>query len=310
MGPPVKHRPATAGPWRLVSGTHDPRCRDGNPRVGLYRDGRRHFLPPAALLRAAFPEAFPCDRPPAVEYRPVPGFPGYEVGSDGSFWIRAAGPEWTALGTPGPWERVPPAVRPGNQLAVRLVRDGRPHELPTAALVAEAFPPAEAIAAAPPAPPSAEAPAVEYRDAPGFPGYRVGSDRSVWSDKSGDWRRLAPRRLDRGGPSVCLSRDGRPCERSVDRLYREAFPPPPPPGHPGGPLRLGPGARGSDHGRARLTEALVTEARRLKSEGWSYPELARRYGVGKVTLFYAITGKTWRHVPAERQPAPPGVEPT
>lgn len=55
--------------------------------------------------------------------------------------------------------------------------------------------------------------------------------------------------------------------------------------------------RGEAHGRSKLTEASVIEARRLKREGWTYPELVERYGVSKVTLFYAISGRTWGHVP-------------
>lgn len=56
---------------------------------------------------------------------------------------------------------------------------------------------------------------------------------------------------------------------------------------------------GSRHGRAKLDEAKVIEARRLHRAGWSYPALAQRFRVGKVTLFYAISGRTWSHVPME-----------
>jgi hypothetical protein len=58
-------------------------------------------------------------------------------------------------------------------------------------------------------------------------------------------------------------------------------------------------ALGSRHGRARLTEHRVREARRLRAKGWTYPELCRRYGVARLTLYYAITGRTWSHVPME-----------
>jgi len=56
---------------------------------------------------------------------------------------------------------------------------------------------------------------------------------------------------------------------------------------------------GSRHGRARLDEAKVIEARRLHRAGLGYPALVQRFGVGKVTLFYAISGRTWAHVPME-----------
>ena len=71
-------------------------------------------------------------------------------------------------------------------------------------------------------------------------------------------------------------------------------------------MGLGPTVRGSAHGRAKLDEPAVIEARRLKAEGWTYPALAERYGVGRVTLFYAISGRTWQHLPhdsAERNGA-------
>ena len=55
--------------------------------------------------------------------------------------------------------------------------------------------------------------------------------------------------------------------------------------------------RGSAHGRARLDEAKVLEARRLHAEGWGIKALAARFGVGKVTMHYALAGKTWTHVP-------------
>lgn len=55
-------------------------------------------------------------------------------------------------------------------------------------------------------------------------------------------------------------------------------------------------ARGDAHGRAKLTEAAVREARRLNRQGHSVAGLARRLGVKSNTLGYAITSKTWIHV--------------
>jgi hypothetical protein len=55
--------------------------------------------------------------------------------------------------------------------------------------------------------------------------------------------------------------------------------------------------KGSANGRARLNEASVIEMRRLRSEGWKTPALATRYGVGRNTVCYALSGKTWEHVP-------------
>lgn len=55
--------------------------------------------------------------------------------------------------------------------------------------------------------------------------------------------------------------------------------------------------RGSRHGRSKLTEAQVSEARLLYFQGWSCRRLGRRYGVHKATIDYAVTGRTWRHLP-------------
>lgn len=54
---------------------------------------------------------------------------------------------------------------------------------------------------------------------------------------------------------------------------------------------------GSRHGRAKLSEADVAEARRkYKAGGFSFNSLARIYGVAKATMKDALKGKTWSHV--------------
>jgi hypothetical protein len=53
---------------------------------------------------------------------------------------------------------------------------------------------------------------------------------------------------------------------------------------------------GSLNGRAKLTEADVLEARRLRKEGASFPELSRRYGVANTTICLAVEGKTWKRL--------------
>ncbi len=59
-----------------------------------------------------------------------------------------------------------------------------------------------------------------------------------------------------------------------------------------GTLRLG-----DRHPQAKLTEAIVAEARRLVASGASNPHaLARRFGVAHKTMIEAVAGKTWGHV--------------
>jgi len=46
----------------------------------------------------------------------------------------------------------------------------------------------------------------------------------------------------------------------------------------------------------KLTEAKVREARRLRLKGWVYSRIGERFGVSRVCVYLAITGKTWAHV--------------
>ena len=54
---------------------------------------------------------------------------------------------------------------------------------------------------------------------------------------------------------------------------------------------------GAANRSAKLTDDIVREARHLHSEaGLSLAALAQRYGVAKVNMWKAISGRTWRHV--------------
>src|SRR5262249_24076330 len=55
-------------------------------------------------------------------------------------------------------------------------------------------------------------------------------------------------------------------------------------------------ARGSRHGRARLTEDPVREMRALHAEGIVITELAARFDVGRVTVHYVVSRRTWTHI--------------
>lgn len=54
--------------------------------------------------------------------------------------------------------------------------------------------------------------------------------------------------------------------------------------------------RGSGHGMAKLTEAVVAEARRRQALGESYSSLARAAGVSVQVMWRAIRGLTWKRV--------------
>jgi hypothetical protein len=90
---------------------------------------------------------------------------------------------------------------------------------------------------------------------------------------------------------------------SAPRLHPLPRPAAPlPPTDPADRLVAEPTVRGSEHGRAVLDEVKVIEMRRLRSEGWSTGRLAGRYGASRNTICYAISGKTWSHVPGAIAP--------
>jgi len=172
---------------------------------------------------------------------------------------------------------------------------------------------------------------VEYRFLDEFPGYRFGSDGSVWSqrDKAGkgrhaEWRLKKPTRSRYCHVSMYI--DGKSVSRGVHCLVLAAFVGPCPDGMQGlhgdgnthnnslenlrwgTPLtnaedRAGHGttARGSRQGLSKLTETDVVEIRRLWRAGSyrSKAALGRRFGVRAITILNVIAHKTWAHVPEQ-----------
>lgn len=173
---------------------------------------------------------------------------------------------------------------------------------------------------------------VEYRTIERFPGYRVGSDGSVWSrwkNRGGigdDWKRMSPSKNRRNGYLFVQLRIA-PCRRKfmqVHALVLEAFVGPCPPGMEArhfpdrdktknvvGNLSWGTrqenaddrtthgtasAAYGEDHHKAKLTVVQVVEARALSTAGEPVANLARRYGVDYGTMQKAVLRKTWKTV--------------
>lgn len=174
---------------------------------------------------------------------------------------------------------------------------------------------------------------VEYRTIARLPGYRFGTDGSVWlKDPKGKWMRLRPAKNSKGYLSVGIKHpDGRRRMIQVHRLILEAFDGPCPPGmetrHFPDPDRTnnrpqnlswstrkknhydkkvqGTQCAGETHGRHKLTWEKVHEARKLfKKRGYSIGELAEKYGIDWSTMRSALTGKTWKpskHVAASQE---------
>lgn len=54
--------------------------------------------------------------------------------------------------------------------------------------------------------------------------------------------------------------------------------------------------RGEKHHHARLTAAIIAEARELITAGWRHREVAERFGVARSTISGALRGTNWGHL--------------
>jgi hypothetical protein len=186
----------------------------------------------------------------------------------------------------------------------------------------------------------AEQAEVEYRDLEplGFPGYRVGSDGSVWSRwksalrvgwaLSDQWHRLKPF-FHRGRHKVHLRPDKRNKNRFVQALVLTAFVGPCPEGlecrhlndvktdnrlanlcwgtradNVKDAIRNQTHRRGVNHPFAKLTDADVVEIRKLRLAGLSLRAIARVKGVSNCAIGQVLDGKSWKHVPTEERGKP------
>jgi hypothetical protein len=178
--------------------------------------------------------------------------------------------------------------------------------------------------------------AVEFRDIPGWPGYRVGSDGSVWSCWrrvglgiglgtkwviGGTWRRLQPSPRC-GYPAVTLRRDGKSVTWCAHQLVMLAFVGPPPPGmevaHENGiradcrlsnlsyktekdnqqdSFRHGTKPLGERSPNAKVTAAIVLGIRAEYATGAiTKSDLARKHGLSRTQTRDIIRRKSWAHV--------------
>jgi len=168
--------------------------------------------------------------------------------------------------------------------------------------------------------------AVEYREIQGFPGYRVGSDGTVWSQRRTYpvWRKLAGDIVS-GYRRVVLYADGSKRRWFVHRLVLEVFVGPCPEGmeacHGTGikldnstsnlrwdtstennldRIRHGTMPTGESSGASKLTDDEVMRMKSLWMSEWlGKSELALLFGVTYQQVNNIVSGKHWRHVEGE-----------
>jgi hypothetical protein len=172
---------------------------------------------------------------------------------------------------------------------------------------------------------------VTYKDIPGFPGYRVGDDGSVWSRwRSGrgsrpihPWREMKQTPHPDGYWQIRLTSPNGIVTTQVHRLVLAAFVGPKPDGcegcHEDGNgfnnsrhnlrwdtpagnqtdrARHGTIRRGSQIHQAKITDEIVTAIRTdYRAGGISQLKLARKYGISQSNVHFIVTRRTWAHVP-------------
>lgn len=169
-----------------------------------------------------------------------------------------------------------------------------------------------------------------YIEVDGFPGYWVGSDGSLWSQRRpdgrpglvDDWRRVRGCVTAHGYVQISLQRDGRACRVQLHRLVLEAFHGPCPGGmqacHNNGvktdnraenlrwdtpsanqydrERHWGAANPGVRRRRAKLTRRDVRAIRWMLSEGATLENAARLFGVHVTTVHAVSSGRNWKHV--------------
>lgn len=169
---------------------------------------------------------------------------------------------------------------------------------------------------------------VTFKDIPGFPGYRVGDDGTVWSCLNSRWgvnpdrwKALKPGKDTKGYLFVNLFLGKVAHHRSVHRLVLEAFVGPRPEGqetrHLNGirtdnrPENLcwdthteniadkvahGTDPKGVRHGMAKLDDGKVREIRAMSADGYTQREIGERFGVSQSNVHLVVHRKAWGHV--------------
>ena len=277
-----------------------------------------------------------------VEYRELDRLPGFRFGSDGSIWKLGVGGRGSRVPA-GQWRRLSPSRRKSGHSWICLDRKTT-DAFRVDELVCEAF--------YGPKPEGAEClhrdndrtncrsdnlywgntdvmdPNVEYREWGYTPGYKYGTDGSIWSAwgsgfrgvLSGVWRRMETTRLASGHLQVQVKTIDGERRYGVHHLLCLVFYGPPPEGmeccHEDGipdhnwvtnigwgtakknaedRIRHGVQTHGEDHGSAKLTQEQVIEIRSTwRSTECTVASLAILYGVSWQSIYKILSDLAWK----------------
>jgi hypothetical protein len=64
-------------------------------------------------------------------------------------------------------------------------------------------------------------------------------------------------------------------------------------------VKKGRQSRGENHGRAKITEAQVIEARERHNQGDTFASLSREMGISYHTIWSVVTGRRWKYLGRE-----------
>jgi hypothetical protein len=162
------------------------------------------------------------------------------------------------------------------------------------------------------------------RAIPGYPGYRADEDGSIWSNRTGVWRRLKQRAGTRGYLLVCLCICGTKETRLVHRLILLSWVGQCPDGmeacHGDGNRannrrdnlrwdtpqnnwtdrkRHGKGCEGEKNAGAKVTAADVHAIRRRAAAGETQANLGKAYGLSNPAIGDIVCRRSWRHLETE-----------
>lgn len=155
---------------------------------------------------------------------------------------------------------------------------------------------------------------MEIKPIPGWPGYFASAEGGIWSDKSGELRKLQSWPDRKGYLIVQLWREGKPRGHKVHRLVWSAFNGPIPEGMH---IAHDDGIRDNNrlknlkcctplendfdkirHGTSnrKLNAEKVRVIRGIVAWGWPIKRVARWFGVSRRAIRDVIKGRTWKHV--------------